>query len=195
VLGLRQLGHRVFLLDVLTSTGVRQTDLRRIALFLRRFKGWGLDKNCAVILQKPKTTPSIEDCEVFGLTKTQLRALIADYDVLWNFHCSIRAPLLHEFKRKVLLDLDPGHLQVSALSWDLGIHEHDAFFSVGLKIADSDCQVPTLGHQWYPFFPPVYLPSWNEVDPIGGAPITSVTQWTWGNELLYRGATSRHFQA
>jgi hypothetical protein len=37
-------------------------------------------------------------------------------DALWNFAASIRQPLLGRFTRRVLIDGDPGHLQVCALT-------------------------------------------------------------------------------
>ncbi len=94
--------------------------------------------------------------------------------------CAIREPLLSRFQRTVLLDGYPGHLQVSALQWNLGIERHDVLLTVGIKINDSDCEIPRLGLEWRTFMPFVHLPMWNLApDPGPAAPFWSITQWTW----------------
>jgi hypothetical protein len=188
LLGLRALGHEVFLLDLLPSSGRADIDGRRIGLFLARMDRWLFRGSCAVLLHDPAKAPAVADECVFGVGAVCLRQIIRDADVLWNFHYSVRAPLLHEFRRRVLIDLDPGHLQVSALSWDLGVDEHDVFLSVGSKITDADCEVPRLGHSWNAFFPPVHLPAW-EIAQATSTAITSITQWNWGEELTFNGRT------
>jgi hypothetical protein len=91
------------------------------------------------------------------------------------------------FKRRALVDVDPGHLQVSALSWDLAFQEHDVHLTIGARIHAPDCSVPTLGVTWRTFEPFVYLPMWSATpDPGPQAPFTSVTQWTW-EELPWNG--------
>jgi hypothetical protein len=48
--------------------------------------------------------------------------------------------------------------------------------------------VPTLGLQWYAFAPFVYLPMWEAgPDPRPQAAFGSVTHWSWGGELPWRG--------
>ena len=189
LLGLRSLGHDVFLLDLLPKSGRPETDHRCIGVFLARMHRWGFRESSAVLLHDPGQPPLISDECVFGVGAARLRETIRHADLLWNFHCSIRPPLLHQFRRKVLLDLDPGHLQVSALSWNLGIDEHDVFLSVGSKIGDTDCEVPRLGHSWQPFLPPVHLPSWQVVLEGASTAITSITQWNWGDDLAFNGRT------
>jgi hypothetical protein len=67
----------------------------------------------------------------------------------------------------------------------MGIDEHQAFLSVGCKLNDQDCKVPTLGVHWQPFHPFVYLPLHKMVsDPGPGAPFTSITEWTWHSVSL-----------
>ena len=125
---------------------------------------------------------------MYGVAVSAIKQTIRNADILWNFHSSIRPPLLHEFKCKALLDLDPGHLQISALSWDVGLDGHDMFFSVGSKINDNDCRIPRLGHQWHPFFPPVFLPAWDgSGSPGDRAAVTSISQWNWGDDLPFNG--------
>jgi hypothetical protein len=108
-------------------------------------------------------------------------------DLLWNMACSIRQPLLAKFARRVLIDVDPGHLQIAATQFEMGVSDHHVHLSVGAKLSDPDCEVPTLGLRWRPFLPFVYLPMWEAApDPGPDAPFSSITQWTW-EELSYHG--------
>jgi len=179
--GLNALGHDVFWLEVLQSNGNAASDQQRVSRFFHRFKRYGFAGRCALLLYDAAVTePPIEGARVYGMTKRRVREVAADADMLWNFACGLREPLLSLFKRRVLIDLDPGHLQVSALTKEMAIHDHDAFLTVGTNVQEPDCEIPGLGLKWRPFFPFVYLPLWNVVpDPGGKALFTSVTEWTW----------------
>ena len=144
-------------------------------------KEYGADEFCAVLLHNPELDrPDLEQCETFGRTRQQISDYCASADVMWNFGCSFRQPLLSLCNHRVLIDGDPGHLQISALAVDLDLEDHDLFFSVGGKLGDDDCDAPTLGLRWRPFLPLVYLPMWTaRPDPGPGAPFTSITQWNW----------------
>ena len=126
--GLTALGHQVFWLELLRSTGNRARDHRLIDIFFGRFKRYGFKDRCAVLLYGPQVTePTLEAGHAYGMTSDRLREIAHDADLLWNFSCSLRQPLLSLFKRRVLIDWDPGHLQVSALTWNMGIHDHHVF--------------------------------------------------------------------
>jgi hypothetical protein len=186
--GLHGLGHDVFWLEVLNSSGNEAQDQRRIDMFLHRFKRYGFADRCAVVLHdRDRSEATLDESRTYGVSRRRMREIVQSADLVWNFAGGLRAPLLTLFRRRVLLDLDPGHLQVSALACDLGIHDHEVFLSVGSKLHDSDCTVPTLGLSWQRFFPFVYLPMWDVAgDPGECAPFSSVTQWTWEQLWLER---------
>jgi hypothetical protein len=181
LLGLRALGHDVLWLELLASSGDAVVDARRIDGFFRRMKEYGLGDCCALLLQPTGVTEQrLDAAEAHGLSRSAIADAAHTADLLWNFASAVRPPLLSLFRRRVLVDVDPGHLQVAALTADLAIAEHDAFLTVGTKIHDPDCEVPTLGRTWRPFVPFVHLPLWQPTpDPGRTAPFTSVTQWTW----------------
>ena len=121
------------------------------------------------------------------MSKQRIREVAQETDLLWNFACSLRQPLLFLFRRRVLIDGDPGHLQVSALTWDMSIQDHHLFMSSGMNLHGRDCEVPTLGVRWHRFPQFVYLPMWEFAsDPGVNAPFSSVTQWTW-EHLEFKG--------
>jgi hypothetical protein len=187
-LGLRALHHDVFWLELLLSSGDSERDHRVVRAFFERLAAYGLDRQSAVLLVTGTLdVQRIEACEVFGRSSRELADIIRSADLLLNFSCALRSPLLTLFRRRVLLDFDPGHLQVSALKWELGFREHDVLLTIGARLNAPDCPVPTLGFTWRTFEPLVYLPMWQAPpDPGPEAPFTSVTQWTW-EELPWQG--------
>jgi hypothetical protein len=181
LLGMRALGHDPVLLELLWSTGDRNRDESLIASFFSRLEEYGL-KECGALLLWPQHAKeqSLELACAYGKTMLQIQEIIKSADLLWNDCAGIRQPLLGMFKHRVLMDLDPGHLQVSALHVDMDIHDHHVFLTVGKKMHDDDCEVPTLGLQWKTCTPFIYLPMWNTTRAPGPErPFTSVTHWTW----------------
>lgn len=180
VTALLSLGHDLFWIELLTTRGDDNIDNRLISTFLRRFSNLGMSGRCAIIMrEKGNYRASLESRRLYGISDRKLREVMDSADLLWNFHCSMFEPLLSEFRgRKVLIDLDPGQLQVGTFRED--IDSHDVFFSVGTKLRDADCLSPTLGYTWHPFLPPVDLDTWPFPPPAPtDSPLTSVTQWNW----------------
>lgn len=117
LLGLGDLGHEVFWLDLLPSRGARDQDEALIRIFFRRFRAWGLGDRCAVLLVDRDDEQDLQAERIYGVSRSRLVEIFRSADLLWNFACGLRQPLLSRFDRRVLVDLDPGHLQVSALTW------------------------------------------------------------------------------
>jgi hypothetical protein len=106
---------------------------------------------------------------------------------MWNFACAIHPPFLSRFRRKALIDVDPGHLQILASQYEFGLKQHDVHLTVGPNVPAPECGVPKLGLTWHTFLPFAYLPMWDaSPDPGRDAPFTSITQWTW-EELPFEG--------
>lgn len=187
-LGLRALGHDVFWLELLLSSGDAGRDQRVIRAFFERVASYGLDGRAVVlVVTGTLDVQRFEACEVVGASRLAVAETIRSADLMLNFSCAVRPPLLSLFRRRALLDFDPGHLQVSALTWDLGFRDHDVLLTIGARVGAPDCPVPTLGFAWRTFEPLVYLPMWEAApDPGPAAPFTSVTQWTW-EELAWQG--------
>jgi hypothetical protein len=182
-MALKAAGHDVFWLELLQSSGSRETDLRTIRHFYDRLRPYDLTDNCALLLfQHALDSQPFEDAEIFGASTGYIRRIIAESDLLLNFACAFRQPLLSLFKRRVLLDGDPGHLQLSLSIADLDfdLDHHDVFLTVGARINASDSIIPKLGHEWRTFEQLVYLPWWKyEPELKSDSPFTSITEWTW----------------
>ena len=114
---------------------------------------------------------------VYGLSRRALLDVARHADLLLNVMGYLDDPeILDVVRRRVFLDIDPGFGQM----WrDLGLADifagHDAFVTVGTRIADSG--VPTCGLEWHPILPPVHLPDWPVAPPAPHAPITTVASW------------------
>ncbi|MBV8053680.1 MAG: glycosyltransferase [Deltaproteobacteria bacterium] len=189
-MALKAAGHDVFWLELLQSSGSRETDLRTMRHFYDRLRPYDLTGNCALLLfHHALDSQPFEDAEVFGASTGYVRRLIAESDLLLNFSCALRQPLLSLFKRRALLDGDPGHLQISLsiVDLDFDLDHHDVFLTVGTRINAPDSIIPKLGHEWQTFEQLIYLPLWKcEPELKNDSPFTSITQWTW-EELHYGG--------
>jgi hypothetical protein len=81
---------------------------------------------------------------------------------------------------RAYLDIDPGFGQM----WRaLGLHDpfegHDAFVTIGERIGQADCTIPTNGLDWITTPQPVALDHWPPQSPESGAggAFTSVASW------------------
>lgn len=186
VLGLRDLGHDVHLLDFSGPGPDSASDARRRRTFFRRLESLGASGH-GVLLMGRGWSPedeSFEDSQVFGRPRRQAAELIRGADCMWNLCGSLSGPLRDAFAYRVLIDGDPGITQIAGRDYDLGFSAHHAFFTAGLKLGDADCPVPNDAPRWRPFLPIIHLPSWPEQAPARtDAPYTTVTGW-WGETWI-----------
>ncbi len=180
--GLRALGHDFFWLELLEPSADPARDRKRIEIFFRRFQRYGFAGRVALLLLDRRPADAcFETAAAHGMSKTQLKEIIQSADLVWNFCCALRAPMLALFKgRRAFIDLDPGMVQLPLFDRAYALCAQDPLFTVGSNIGEPDCQVPTAGRSWQRFWPILYLPYWRAgADPGPRAPFTSVTQWTW----------------
>ena len=167
-------------LELFQSAGNLADDEHKIRIFFERAEQYGLDDHCALICYRPDEPVTLEKGDCFGKSRADIGEFVKTSDLLWNFACAYRQPLLSQFKHPVLIDSDPGHLQVSALDYPMDLYDHRTFLTVGLNIHRPTCEIPTLGLEWHPFRPFVYMPLWPMSDThCANAPFTSITHWTW----------------
>jgi len=188
-LGLRALGHNVFWIELMKTCGDPARDGEMANDFFARIAAYGLASQSAVLVFEDLDVQDINRAQVYGRPLQAVLDIAQGADLLWNIACSIRQPLLAKFAHRVLIDVDPGHLQITATQFEMGVKDHHVHLSVGAKLSDPDCGAPTLGLKWHTFLPFVYLPMWEAApDPGPDAPFSSITQWSW-EELLYHGRT------
>lgn len=93
-------------------------------------------------------------------------------------------------RRRAFIDVDPGFTQIAIANGDKGIADGVARcerrFTLGRRIGEADCPIPTIGGPWLKTLPPVYLPEW----PLAEMPathFTSIVRWQGFREANYGG--------
>jgi hypothetical protein len=176
LLGFQQLGYDVLFLDRLSpemavdvagqpSTAQRDRCVRWLVDVM---EGAGLEDNYSLLLA---------DGEAIGLSRASAIERVKGSLLLLNVMGFLDdEEILAASPRNVFLDIDPGFGQM----WrQLGLHDmfggHDAFVTVGERIGEPDCLVPTCGIEWIASPHPIVLDQWPRVE--GGGAITSVGSW------------------
>jgi hypothetical protein len=105
---------------------------------------------------------------------------VAPEAALVNISGHLTFPRLFEaFRRRVLVDIDPGFTQF----WDTeglegaNVAGHDAYFTIGERIGLDDCPIPTGGIDWHPVRQPVVLEDWPPAEVKDGDRFTTIATW------------------
>jgi hypothetical protein len=105
---------------------------------------------------------------------------VASEAALVNISGHLTLPRLFEaFRRRVLVDIDPGFTQFWHQEGLAGanVEGHDVYFTIGELIGTEDCPVPTGGIDWIPVRQPVVLEDWPLVEEGGADRFTTVATW------------------
>lgn len=188
VLAFKKLQHKILWLELLPSSDDLSRDKEKIKIFQKRMAYFGLNDNFVLVYPKDYQVRSngiyiVNDKKTtyFGKDREEFERICKDADVLFNLSYSIRPPLLNKFDFKLLVDLDPGLLQISAQypTCDIGIGLHDKYLTIGENIGRSYCSIPTLGIEWIPFRQPINLDIWKPHINNNCRRFTTIIQWEW----------------
>ena len=178
-LGLRRLGWDVLLLDRLEPVMCR--DERGVAC--QEAQSWNLAYWNSVL-----EAFGLADCaslavdagsRTYGLSRPEAMTRLRSSACLLNVMGFIADEQVREAAAlNVFIDIDPGFTQI----WqDLGqttfLDGYDAYVTVGANIGRPDCAIPTCGHQWISWRPPVLLDWWEGPHPAGFTRFTSIGAW------------------
>jgi hypothetical protein len=128
-----------------------------------------------------------------GMDAGEFKEVCADADVLL-----IRAVPLAWWRpeyslprRRVFVDADPGFTQMKLANGHSELTETvrrcERLFTVGQRLGEPGCGVPTNGRRWERTVPPVHLPLWPVRPPVADGPFTSVLQWSGYGEVEFKG--------
>jgi hypothetical protein len=99
-----------------------------------------------------------------GGTHEELLELAATCDLLVNISGDLNyEPVLNRARRKAFVDFDPVYTQAWLASGDPRADRlagYDHYFTVGRRIANGGCGIPTGGVDWLPTRHPVVLSEW-----------------------------------
>ena len=153
-LGLRAIGSRVFWLeDVSGMTGGSTRDIEAaITNFRDRLRPLDLADNVVLTALKDnellpipiRGTPDLGD--------------VLQADLLINFLYAAPATFVKRFRRSVLIDLDPGLLQIWMSRGQINVAPHDLYFTIGETVGTSSARFPDCGLRWQDIAPPCFSP-------------------------------------
>jgi hypothetical protein len=168
LLGFQRLGWEVLFLDQLPA-GVRASPAH-CAAFRRVMDGFGLQGRWAIRDDASGAVAGLSRAEVLERVRRSALLLNVMGFLTWDEVLAV-AP------RRVFLDIDPGFPQMwRALGLADPFAGHDDFVTIGERIGEPGCTVPTCGLRWLTSPPPVVLKQW----PVATAPaerVTSVATW------------------
>src|SRR5215207_6646663 len=185
LLGLRRIGFDVLLLDRLEPGMCRDADgmlcraedstnVRDLEAVMESF---ALGECFALITDGPRTAAGLS-CNAAAEQVRQADLLL---DVMGFFRDDELAALA---PFRVFLDIDPGFPQMwHALGLADPFNGYDAYVTIGERIGQADCTIPTCGLEWITTVQPVVLEEWAAVAGDDGA-FTSVVTWRGANEPL-----------
>jgi hypothetical protein len=187
VLGLRALGHDVYLVEPVPPGSIvpesaplaASTNAGYFRAVVDRF---GLAERAALLRQDTGAT--------VGVSYGELTRAARGADLLINISGMLTDPALFDaFPRRVYLDLDPAFNQLwhAVERIDMRFDGHTHFFTVGGLIGTPACEIPACGRTWQPIVQPVVLTEWPVTPGDPGAPWTTVGNWRGYGSIAHDG--------
>jgi hypothetical protein len=165
VLGLRRLGHDVWLVEpVRELTPASERYFRTVAA------EFGLEERAALLADSGETV---------GASYATLCGAARGADVLLNISGLLRdARLTEPVPTRVYVDLDPVFNQL----WheegiDVGFESHTHHVTIGQAIGRNGCDVPACGLDWIATLQPVVLEHWPAANGLDHDAFTTVGNW------------------
>jgi hypothetical protein len=177
VLGLRQLGHDVYLVEPIAPLSWQPVAAPLAASVNARYfhevaSRFGLTSRAALLRQ--------DTGETVGLPHEMLVEAARGSDLLINISGMLTDPsLLDAIPCRVYLDLDPAFNQLwhTVERIDMRFNGHTHFVTVGGLIGTPACSVPTCGRTWLHTLQPVVLSEWPVTAGDEAAAWTTVGNW------------------
>ena len=191
LVGLRRLGHEVFLVEEIDAGNCVGVDGAPIdyersaerALFLELVDAFGLSGRACQIANGGRASAGATVGDF--LTETKGALLIN-----MSGHVTSDAVLANA-GRRVYVDQDPVYTQLWRAEYgeDLNFDAHDVFLTVGLNIGTPRSPIPDAGRTWHPLLPVIVPELWTASRPPTNVParFTTVASWSGYGDLEYRG--------
>jgi len=188
VLGLRRLKLDAIWLELLPATDDPDGDQARINNFQRQLRVHGLAGRYCLLYQKPQArTHDLDGIRCIGMPKRALLDRLAGPNTLLNLSYSIHPPFLLQFERRIFCDLDPSEIFYWMTKMELGQSYHDEFWTIGLNVDGSDCQLPKSSLLWKTFYP-LADTRLLQRQPCPKLPkFTTIGQWYWSGAVEVSG--------
>ena len=188
MLGLRRLKLDAIWLELLPATDDPQADQARIDNFQRQLRAHGLAGRYCLLYQKPAaSTHELDAMRCIGMSKRALLDRLAGPNTLLNLSYSIHPPFLLQFGRRIFCDLDPSEIFYWMTKMELGQSCHDEFWTIGLNVKGSDCQLPKSSLRWKTFYPLADTKLLQSQPRPRLSKFTTIGQWYWSGAVEVAG--------
>jgi hypothetical protein len=188
MLGLRRLRLDAIWLELLPATDDARADRARIANFQRRLREHGLAGRYCLLYQKPRSeTHDLSGMHCIGMSKRALLDRLAGPNALLNLSYSIHPPYLLQFERRIFCDLDPSEIFYWMTKMEMGQSYHHEFWTIGLNVRGSDCQLPKSSLRWRTFFPLADTKLLQRQSRPKMSKFTTIGQWYWSGAVEVAG--------
>src|SRR5437762_7113554 len=184
MLGLWRLKQDAIWLELLPATDDPGADQAKIDNFQRQLRAHGLAGRYCLLYQSPASdTHDLSGMRCVGMSKQTLLDRLAGPSALLNLSYSIHPPLLLQFERKILCDLDPSEIFYWMTKLEMGQSYHDEFWTIGLNAGAHDCSLPQSHLKWGKFFPLVDTELIQPQTAPARFKLTTIGQWYWGGAV------------
>ena len=188
MLGLQRLKLDAVWLELLPATDDPEADQARIDNFQRQLRAHGLAGRYCLLYQKPAaTTHELDAMRCIGMSKRALLDRLAGPNTLLNLSYSIHPPFLLQFERRIFCDLDPSEIFYWMTKMELGQSDHDEFWTIGLNVKGSDCQLPKSSLRWRTFYPLADTRLLRSQPRPRLSKFTTIGQWYWSGAVEVAG--------
>ena len=187
LLGLKQLGHQVHLLEAMGPDSIEPpgTPFREsvnAAYFRGVCDAFGLNDSATLMNAGTR--------ETIGRSLAELERLSADCDVLINISGILKEPeLTGRIPLRVYLDLDPAFTQLwhEVQELDVGFGGHTHFATIGMSAGKPEYLVPDCGLPWITTLQPVVLSHWPTASRVVHDGLTTVANWRGYGSIEFEG--------
>src|SRR5215831_4836093 len=170
-LGFQALGFRVVWLEGVVPT-TPAPEITRLAACLKSYlKPYGLERSLALCGWNGEEIATFKDGDVLPLEEAAMADLLVDL----GYHFSEN--VVSRFHRSVLIDIDPGLLQIWLSQGEIELARHDSYFTIGETVGRPGSRFPDAGYDWKYTPPCVDLDSWPVVAAPSDAPFTTISHW------------------
>jgi hypothetical protein len=188
ILGLRRLKLDAIWLELLPATDDPEADQDKINNFQRQLRAHGLAGRYCLLYQKPAaSTHELDAMRCIGMSKRALLDRLAGPNALLNLSYSIHPPFLLQFERRIFCDLDPSEIFYWMTKMELGQSSHDEFWTIGLNVKGSDCQLPKSSLRWKTFYPLTDTKLLQSQPRPRLRKFTTIGQWYWSGAVEVAG--------
>ena len=188
MLGLQRLKLDAIWLELLPATDDPEADQARIDNFQRQLRVHGLaGRYCLLYQRPPASTHELDAMRCIGMPKQALLDRLAGPNTLLNLSYSIHPPFLLQFGRRIFCDLDPSEIFYWMTKMELGQSYHDEFWTIGLNVKGSDCQLPKSSLNWKTFYPLADTKLLQSQPRPRLSKFTTIGQWYWSGAVEVAG--------